>query len=161
MCSNLNVIFAGLLQFFKPVLSLTGVDGWRRSHANTLLAVGSLGYRLHGVKMLGRRRQVAIKDTAAVGAFDWSNDAATHAVRAWWHSLYFVVVTQQLKEREKVCFFISFNLVRLLRGRETVKNNTLNVNLIPCISLYYILATKDYFHHWFICKFITNYQLII
>lgn len=93
-CVYLDVLFAGLLQLLKSVLSLTWVDGGRRSHAHALLAVRSLGDRLHGVRIPGGRRQAA-----AVGAWDGSHDTAAHAVRPGRHGLHFVVIAQQLKDR--------------------------------------------------------------
>lgn len=53
--------------------------------------------------------RVTVMDAAAVRAFDWSNDTATDTVGPWWHSLYFVIVPQQLKNTHKDCFLFLSN----------------------------------------------------
>lgn len=102
MCFYLNVILAGLLELFEAVLCFTGVHCWRRSHAHALLTVRSLSNRLHGVRITWSG--AAVLDMAAVRAFDRSDNAAAHTVRPWWHSPYFVIITQQLKWRQSSYF---------------------------------------------------------
>lgn len=49
--------------------------------------------------MLRQWGLVAVMDAAAVRALDWPNNTATHTVGPWWHSLYLVIIPQQLKDR--------------------------------------------------------------
>ena len=49
-------------------------------------------------------------DTAAVRVLDWSNNTATKTVGSWGHSLHFVIITQQLKERDTIGYFFLFHL---------------------------------------------------